>query len=52
MQLEKELLLEAQQLGLGARRLKLFALAEIAPKDMAVDGIAVYVAANPQYAGS
>ncbi|PKV46438.1 heavy-metal resistance protein CzcE [Janthinobacterium sp. 61] len=30
----------------------IFALAEIAPKDMAVDGIAVYVAANPQYAGS
>lgn len=29
-----------------------FALAEIAPKDMAVDGIQVYVAANPQYAGS
>lgn len=29
-----------------------FALAEIAPKDMAVDGILVYVAANPQYAGS
>ncbi|WP_426073921.1 CzcE family metal-binding protein [Janthinobacterium sp. DSP2-3-3] len=29
-----------------------FALAEIAPKDMPVDGVAVYVAANPQYAGS
>ena len=29
-----------------------FALAEIAPKDMAVDGVQVYVAANPLYAGS
>ncbi|SFY31850.1 Heavy-metal resistance protein CzcE [Janthinobacterium lividum] len=29
-----------------------FALAEIAPKDMPVDGVQVYVAANPQYAGS
>lgn len=29
-----------------------FALAEIAPKDMPVDGIAVYVAANPLYTGS
>ncbi|PLY43506.1 hypothetical protein CSZ94_07580 [Janthinobacterium sp. ROICE36] len=29
-----------------------FALSEIAPKDMAVDGVQVYVAANPQYAGS
>lgn len=29
-----------------------FALADIAPQDMAVDGIAVYVAANPLYAGS
>ena len=29
-----------------------FALAAIAPQDMPVDGIKVYVAANPQYAGS
>ena len=29
-----------------------FALAEIAPKDMPVDGVQVYVAANPLYAGS
>ncbi|NVI82393.1 CzcE family metal-binding protein [Janthinobacterium sp. BJB401] len=29
-----------------------FALSDIAPKDMAVDGIRVYVAANPLYAGS
>lgn len=29
-----------------------FALAEIVPKDMPVDGIQVYVAANPLYAGS
>ena len=29
-----------------------FALSDIAPKDMAVDGIQVYVAANPLYAGS
>ncbi|KKO64480.1 hypothetical protein VM94_01853 [Janthinobacterium sp. KBS0711] len=29
-----------------------FALVEIAPKDMAVDGVQVYVAANPLYAGS
>lgn len=28
-----------------------FALSDIAPKDMPVDGIAVYVAANPLYAG-
>ena len=29
-----------------------FALADIAPKDMPVDGIQVYVAGNPLYAGS
>lgn len=29
-----------------------FALSEIAPKGMAVDGIQVYVAGNPLYAGS
>lgn len=29
-----------------------FALSDIAPKDMPVDGIQVYVAANPLYAGS
>jgi hypothetical protein len=29
-----------------------FALAEIAPKDMPVDGVQVYVAGNPLYAGS
>ena len=29
-----------------------FALSDIAPKDMPVDGVQVYVAANPQYAGS
>jgi hypothetical protein len=29
-----------------------FALNEIAPQDMPVDGIEVYVAANPLYAGS
>ena len=29
-----------------------FALSEIAPQDMPVDGIEVYVAANPLYAGS
>ena len=29
-----------------------FALADIAPQDMAVDGVQVYVAANPLYAGS
>ena len=29
-----------------------FALSDIAPKDMPVDGVQVYVAANRQYAGS
>ncbi|MDN2699713.1 CzcE family metal-binding protein [Janthinobacterium sp. SUN073] len=29
-----------------------FALSEIAPKDMPVDGVQVYVAANPLYTGS
>ncbi|QYG05387.1 CzcE family metal-binding protein [Janthinobacterium sp. PAMC25594] len=29
-----------------------FALSDIAPKDMAVDGVQVYVAANPLYTGS
>ncbi|ATD58813.1 hypothetical protein CNX70_00355 [Janthinobacterium svalbardensis] len=29
-----------------------FALSEIAPQDMPVDGVQVYVAANPLYAGS
>lgn len=29
-----------------------FALRDIAPKDMPVDGIVVYVASNPLYAGS
>ena len=29
-----------------------FALADIAPQDMRVEGVLVYVAANPMYAGS